>query len=177
MIEAAFGAGAMAPARGAERRLAARCAARRGAIRLTTIAGGTNGEGAVAAPTGLLAKRRVHGVGARPRTDWTRQANRGTTEGTGSVCRSIEAVTEGLEGSAPGPHLFAAARSLRDGRLPAQLAQAVDAATPVDAQTAPTAVCKSRTAREIRTAPTAVFVCVEKMTDEELRPESRFTQV
>src|SRR5207247_1647632 len=37
--------------------------------------------------------------------DWTRLANRGTRETTGSVRRSIEAVTEGLEGSAPGPHL------------------------------------------------------------------------
>ena len=38
----------------------------------------------------------------------------------------------------------------------------VDAATPVDAQNAPTAVCKSRTEREIRTAPTAVLVFLKR---------------
>src|SRR4051794_30131292 len=71
---------------------------------------------------------------------------------------------------------LAPARSVRDGASPAQLARAVDAATPVDAQPAPTAVCKSRTGREIRTAPTAVLVCGEKTTDAELRLESRIAR-
>jgi hypothetical protein len=60
---------------------------------------------AVAATADLLAKRRVHDDGAVARFDWTRRSNRGTTETTGSVRRSIEAVTEGLEISPPGPHL------------------------------------------------------------------------
>jgi hypothetical protein len=59
----------------------------------------------VTATTDLLAKRRVHDDGAVARFDWTRRSNRGTRQTTGSVRRSIEAVTEGLEGSAPGPHL------------------------------------------------------------------------
>jgi hypothetical protein len=66
-------------------------------------------EEAIAAAADLLAKRRVHGVGAAARFDWTRRVNRGTTERTGSVRRSIEAVIEGLEGQAPGLHLKSAA--------------------------------------------------------------------
>jgi hypothetical protein len=62
-------------------------------------------EEAIAASTDFLAKRRVHDVEAAARFDWTRLANRGTRETTGSVRRSIEAVTEGLEISPPGPHL------------------------------------------------------------------------
>lgn len=60
---------------------------------------------AIAASTAFLAKRRVHDGEAAARFGWTRRVNRGTSETTGSVRRSIEAVTEGLEGSAPGPHL------------------------------------------------------------------------
>ena len=72
---------------------------------------------------------------------------------------------------------FAAARSLRDPRAIAQSEEAVDAATPVDAQNAPTGVCKSRTEREIRTAPTALLVFIEKKkTKNELRHESKFTR-
>jgi hypothetical protein len=59
----------------------------------------------VATATDFLAKRRVHDGDAAVRFGWTRRANRGTRETTGSVRRSIEAVTEGLEISAPGPHL------------------------------------------------------------------------
>jgi hypothetical protein len=56
-------------------------------------------EELIAAATDLLA-RRVHDVGAAARFDWTRRVNRG-----GSVCRSIEAVIEGLEILPPGPNL------------------------------------------------------------------------
>ena len=59
----------------------------------------------MAEPASLLAKRRVHDVGAAARFDWTRLANRGTRMTTGSVRRSIEAVTEGLELLPPGLHL------------------------------------------------------------------------
>ena len=38
----------------------------------------------------------------------------------------------------------------------------MDAATPVDAQNAPTGVWKSRTEREIPTAPTSIIWCTEK---------------
>jgi hypothetical protein len=106
MIEAPFGAPAMAPA-GARDRSAPRDATTcRGAVRVPSITRDTNREEPVAEAAGFLAKGRVHDVGAAARTDWTRRPNRGTREKTGSVRRSIEAVTEGLEGSAPGPHLI-----------------------------------------------------------------------
>ena len=72
---------------------------------MTAIARRTDGEDAIEASTDFLAKRPVHDVDAAARFDWTRRTNRGTRNTTGSVRRSIEAVTEGLEGSAPGPHL------------------------------------------------------------------------
>ena len=106
VIEAAFRTDPMAPARGADRGVAGGRATRRRAVRVAAIARRADREEAVAPPTGFLAKRRVHDVGAASRTDWTRRPNRGTRETTGSVRRSIEAVTEGLEGSAPGPHLI-----------------------------------------------------------------------
>jgi hypothetical protein len=79
---------------------------------MASIAGRTNGERPIAEATDLLPERRVHDVGAAVRFDWTRRANRGRTETTGSVRRSIEAVTEGLEISAPGPHLVRGVLSL-----------------------------------------------------------------
>jgi hypothetical protein len=72
---------------------------------MAAIARRTEREDAIAAPTDFLAKRPVHDVDAAARFDWTRRINRGTRERTGSVRRSIEAVTEGLEISPPGPHL------------------------------------------------------------------------
>ncbi len=72
---------------------------------MATITRDADRKHAVAAATDFLAKRPVHDVDAAARFDWTRRTNRGTRETTGSVRRSIEAVTEGLEGSAPGPHL------------------------------------------------------------------------
>src|SRR2546426_3868822 len=76
------------------------------AIRVAPITRRADRKEAIAAPAGFLAKRRVHDVGAAWRSDWTRRSNRGTREATGSVRRSIEAVTEGLEVAAPGPHLI-----------------------------------------------------------------------
>jgi hypothetical protein len=72
---------------------------------MTAIARGADRKQPIAASTDFLAQRRVHDVEAAARFDWTRLANRGTRETTGSVRRSIEAVTEGLEISPPGPHL------------------------------------------------------------------------
>jgi hypothetical protein len=109
MIEAAFRAATVAPARGTDRRTARRRATRRRAIGVAAIARGANREEAIAASTDFLAKRRVHDGEAAARFDWTRLANRGTRETTGSVRRSIEAVTGGLEMSPPGPHLNPAA--------------------------------------------------------------------
>jgi hypothetical protein len=105
MIEAAFAALAMALARQAQRRVPGRGATSGGAIRMTAIARGADRKEAIAAATDFLAKRRIHDVEAAARFDWTRRSNRGTRETTGSVRRSIEAVTEGLEGQAPGLHL------------------------------------------------------------------------
>jgi len=105
VIEAAFGTHPVAPARGADRGEAGGRATGGRAIRVAAITRRADREEAVAPPAGFLAKR-VHDVGAAARSDWTRRSNRGTRETTGSVRRSIEAVTEGLEGSAPGPHLI-----------------------------------------------------------------------
>jgi hypothetical protein len=109
MIEAAFRAAAMPLARGAHRRATCGETTRRRAIRVAAITGCADREEPIAATTDFLAKRRVHHVEAAARFDWTRLANRGTRETTGSVRRSIEAVTGGLEISPPGPHLNPAA--------------------------------------------------------------------
>jgi hypothetical protein len=97
MIETAFGTALMASSCGAHRRLARRRATRGRAIRVAAIARGADRKQLIAASTDFLAQRRVHDVEAAARFDWTRLANRGTRERTGSVRRSIEAVTEGLE--------------------------------------------------------------------------------
>jgi hypothetical protein len=134
MIEPPFRAGPMAAPRRPHAFPSCRRPTAGGTIRLAAIAGAAEGERAVAAATGSLAKRSVHGVGAAARSDWTRRSNRGTTEKTGSVRRSIEAVIEGLEGSAPGPHLnprppisVAAIRSIGRGRSAASDTRPLDA--------------------------------------------------
>jgi hypothetical protein len=50
----------------------------------------------------------------------------------------------------------------------------VDAATPVDAQNAPTEVWKSRREREIPTAPTSILLCLK---EEEKKEERRADQL
>jgi hypothetical protein len=105
MIETAFGTLTMASARGPDRCTARGRTTRRRAIRMAAITRDADRKETVAATADLLAKRRIHDGGAVARFDWTRRSNRGTTETTGSVRRSIEAVTEGLEISPPGPHL------------------------------------------------------------------------
>jgi hypothetical protein len=105
MIEAALCAAAMALTGGANGIATRRDPTRRRAIRVAAITPGTDREEAITASADSLAKRRLHGVNAAARFDWTRPANRGTRETTGSVRRSIEAVNEGLELLRPGPHL------------------------------------------------------------------------
>jgi hypothetical protein len=105
MIEAPFGAATVALTGGADRRAAGSGATRRRAIRVAAIARPADRKQLIAASTDFLAQRRVHDVEAAAHFDWTRLANRGTSERTGSVRRSIEAVTEGLGISPPGPHL------------------------------------------------------------------------
>ncbi len=62
---------------------------RRRAVGVPPVAGSADGEEAVALAAGALAERVVHGVGARRAgSDWTARRIRGTTAGTGSVCRS-----------------------------------------------------------------------------------------
>jgi hypothetical protein len=111
MIEAPFGTPPMTRTRGAHRVTARGLATRRRAISMAAIARRTDGEDAIATSTDLLAKRPVHDVEAAARIDWTRRKNRGTRKTTGSVRRSIEAVTEGLKLSSSGPHLNPAAVS------------------------------------------------------------------
>src|SRR5882672_1153515 len=105
MIEAAFWAASVALPRGTNRRAARSRATRRRAIGLTAITRDADRKEPIAASTDFLTKRRIHDVEATARSDWTRRLNRGTRETTGSVRRSIEAVTEGLESQAPGLHL------------------------------------------------------------------------
>jgi hypothetical protein len=105
MIEAAFGAAAVTLAGGADRRSPCRRATRRRAIGVAAITRAADRKQPIAASTDLLAKRRVHDVGAAARFDWTRRSNRGTRTTTGSVRRSIEAVTEGLKLPSSGLHL------------------------------------------------------------------------
>ncbi|MDA1062440.1 MAG: hypothetical protein O2895_06000 [Chloroflexi bacterium] len=97
MIEKTFGTALMALSGGTHRGLARRRATRRRAIGVTAITRHADRKDAIAASTHFLAKRPIHGVEAAARFDWTRRSNRGTRETTGSVRRSIEAVTEGLE--------------------------------------------------------------------------------
>ena len=110
--------------------------ARRGAVRVPPVAGRADREEAATFPAGALAERVVHGVGARRAgSDWTARRIRGTTTGTGSVCRSsrrsrgprmaLRALTPHLS---PPPTL-----PERPRRRPASRA-AVDAAAPVDAK-------------------------------------------
>src|SRR5437879_1006895 len=121
MIEAPFRAAAVALARGVDTGAAGRRATRRRAIRVAAITRRADRKETVAAPAGFLAKRRVHDVGAAARFDWTRLANRGTRETTGSVRRSIEAVTRGSGGPSSRPSSStAAAVSLREPPVLAQ---------------------------------------------------------
>ena len=86
------------------------------AIGMAPIARRADREEAVAAPAGLLAKRRVHGVGAAAvRSDWTYSPNRGTTDGTASARRSPRR-SRGPGGSVRA--LTLSPRSLRDQPFP-----------------------------------------------------------
>jgi hypothetical protein len=61
----------------------------RGAVGMAAVTRRADREESVAVSTGLLAEGLFHGVGARGAvSDWTTGLNRGTTTGTGSVCRS-----------------------------------------------------------------------------------------
>jgi hypothetical protein len=120
MIEAVFGAGPMAPPRGADRLLAGRRATRRRAIGVAAVTGRADGEEAVAPPARFLPQRRVHDVDAAVRADWTCRSNRGTREGTGSVVSEHRAVIEGLEVEAPGPHRIRRGRQLSHTRAISQ---------------------------------------------------------
>jgi len=97
MIEAALGTALMALAGGPHGGLARRRATPRRAIGVAAITRHADRKDAIAPSTDFLAKRPIHDVEAAARFDWTRRSNRGTRETTGSVRRSIEAVTEGLE--------------------------------------------------------------------------------
>ena len=85
MIEPAFRTLSVSPAGRLARPPTRHLATRRRAIGMASIAGRTNGERPIAEATDLLPERRVHDVGAAARFDWTRRANRGTRETTGSV--------------------------------------------------------------------------------------------
>jgi hypothetical protein len=77
------------------------------AIHVAAITRAADGKQAVATEENEQAKRDVH-LAAAARADWTRPSSPGTTKMTGSIRRSIEAVTGGLEGSSsrPSPQLL-----------------------------------------------------------------------
>ena len=112
VIEPAFRADTMAPARGADRGATGGRATRRRAIRAATITRRADREEAVAAPAGFLAKRRVHGAGAAGRSGWTSSPNRGTRERTASACRSLRR----SRGSGGSVRVLPRVLSLRDRR-------------------------------------------------------------
>ena len=89
VVEAPFGAALMAGVGGSDRPAATGRPAPRRAVGLAAVTRRADGEESVAVSAGLLAEGLVHGVGARGAvSDWTTSLNRGTTAGTGSVCRS-----------------------------------------------------------------------------------------
>ncbi len=116
MIEASFRAPPMALSGRPDRGPTRVGTADRGAIGMAPIARRADREEAVAAPTDLLEKRRVHGVGAAAvRSDWTYRPNRGTTDKAASARRSPRR-SRGPGGSVRA--LTLSLRSLRDQPFP-----------------------------------------------------------
>ena len=179
MVEAPFETLAVSPARRPDRGVAGSPATRRRAIRVATITRRADREESVAAPAGSLAKRYVHDVGAASRSDWTRPSNHGTRKTTGSVRRSIEAVTGGLEVVAPGPHLgLAAVLSLCDARTIAHAKRLWTLTQPWTHRTRPPLLGNLADEREIPTASTAPFFfsSEEKKEEHRRRHLSRLTR-
>ena len=80
--------------------------ARRRAVGMAAVTRRADGEKTAALATGSLAEGLVHGVGARRATsDWTTSLNRGTTAGTGSVCRSLGRSRGSGGQTGPSPHV------------------------------------------------------------------------
>ena len=89
MVKTPFGTALMAGPGGSNRLATTGRPARRRAVGVAAVTRRADGEGTAAVTTGSLSEGLVHGVGARGAvSDWTTNLNRGTTAGTGSVCRS-----------------------------------------------------------------------------------------
>ena len=89
VVEAPFGTALMSSPRRLHRPPATERPAGWCAVGVAAVAGRADREETAAMATGALAERVVHGVGARRAgPDWTARRIRGTTAGTGSVCRS-----------------------------------------------------------------------------------------
>ena len=89
VVEPSFGTSLMAGLGGSNRPPTPSRPAPWGAVGMAAVARRADREESVTVSTGLLVERLVHGVGARGAvSDWTTGLNRGTTTGTGSVCRS-----------------------------------------------------------------------------------------
>ena len=152
MIEAAFEAPAVAPARRPNRALARHGATGAGAVRVAAITGHADREDAVTATACLLAKRGVHGVGATAiRSDWTYSPNRGTTDRTATACWSPRS-SRGSGGSVRA--LTLSLLSLRDhaSTRPAKRAWTVPRLW--THRTRPQVAWKTRTERGFPTPPT-----------------------
>ena len=89
VVEAPFGTALMSSPRRLHRPPATERPAGWPAVGVASVAGRADREENAAMATAALAERVVHGVGARRAgPDWTARRIRGTTAGTGSVCRS-----------------------------------------------------------------------------------------
>lgn len=89
MIQTAFGTLTVALTRGLDRPVTSRRPTPGRAVRVAPIARRADRKEGVAASTTTLMKRRVHGVGAAVRSNWTYSPNRGTTGRTASACWSL----------------------------------------------------------------------------------------
>ena len=146
---------------------------------MAPIARRADREEAVAAPTDLLEKRRVHGVGAAAvRSDWTYRPNRGTTDKAASARRSPRR-SRGPGGSVRA--LTLSLRSLRDQPFPRPVPRPWTVPRLWTHSTRPQVAWKTAQNAVSHTAHRLLVFTVEK-TDERSqartarRPPSRFTR-
>jgi hypothetical protein len=159
VIEAAFRTGAMAAAGGADRSATRRRATGRRAIRVAAIARGADREEAAAEPTGFLAERRIHDVGAATHSNWTRPSNRGTKRADWLGPSEHRGGHRGSGGFSSRPSPRPPRTQLTRRHADAQPEEAVDADGAMDAQTRPPLLAKPRR-RGFARAPTAIIFFV-----------------
>ena len=106
VVETSFGTALMTSVGGSNGPATTGRPARRRAVGVAAVTRRADGEGTAALATASLAEGLVHGVGARGAiSDWTTSLNRGTTAGTGSVCRSSGRSRGSGGQTGPSPHV------------------------------------------------------------------------